>query len=72
MQVVIVVAKTGIHNFLQRSEVADEAFTRAEANEDVTEVELSDVKDEIHAEMNALELQQSDWDRLRNYIVQQL
>lgn len=49
----------------------DEAFTKAEADEDAAEVELPDAKDEIHAKMNAPDMQRTEWDRLRDYMAQQ-
>lgn len=52
-QVAIVIATMGIHNFLRRLGVVDEAFTRAEVDEDAVEVEFSDAEDEMHSEMNA-------------------
>ncbi|XP_022851889.1 uncharacterized protein LOC111373569 [Olea europaea var. sylvestris] len=70
-QVAIVVAMMGIHNFMRRSGVVDAAFTRAEVDEDVAEVELPNVEDETQAEMHAPEIQRSEWDRLRDYMAQQ-
>ncbi|XP_022899332.1 uncharacterized protein LOC111412631 [Olea europaea var. sylvestris] len=71
MQVAIVVATLGVHNFLRLAGLVDEEFTRAEVDEDAIEVELLDAEDEMHAEINAPKMQQSEWDRLRDYMAQQ-
>lgn len=39
-QVEVVVAMTGIHNFLQHSGLVDEAFTKANVDEDADEVKM--------------------------------
>ncbi|XP_022849782.1 uncharacterized protein LOC111371844 [Olea europaea var. sylvestris] len=70
-QVAIVVATMGIHNFMRRSGVVDAAFTRAEVDENVAEVELPNVEDETQAEIHAPKIQRSEWDRLRDYMAQQ-
>lgn len=56
MQVAVVIATIGIYNFLQRSGVVDKALTRAREDEDVAKVELPNVEDKMHAEMNTPEL----------------
>lgn len=70
-QVAVDVATMGIHNFLRQSRVVEEAFRRAEEDDDDAEVELPSAEDEMHAEMHAPKLQRSEWDRLRDYLVQQ-
>ncbi|XP_022866420.1 uncharacterized protein LOC111386198 [Olea europaea var. sylvestris] len=70
-QVAVVLATMAIHNFLRRSGVVDEAFARAETDDDVANVELPNAEDEIQAEVNASEIQRNEWDRLRDYMVQQ-
>lgn len=61
-QVVIIVATMRIHNSVRRWGVVDEAFTRAEVDDDAVEVELPNAEDEMHAEINEPKAQRSEWD----------
>ncbi|XP_022894039.1 uncharacterized protein LOC111408523 [Olea europaea var. sylvestris] len=68
-QVAVVLATMAIHNFLRHLGVVDEAFARAETDDNVAKVELPNVEDEIQVEVNAPEIQWNEWDRLRNYMM---
>ncbi|XP_022863731.1 uncharacterized protein LOC111383799 [Olea europaea var. sylvestris] len=50
----------------------DEAFTRADEDEDAADVELSNADHKMHAKMHALKLQRNEWDKFRDYMAQQL
>ncbi|XP_022864729.1 uncharacterized protein LOC111384650 [Olea europaea var. sylvestris] len=59
-QIAVVLATMGVHNFLRHSGVMDETFVRAEADEEIAEVDLPSAEDEVQADMNMLEMQRSD------------
>ncbi|XP_022857675.1 uncharacterized protein LOC111378679 [Olea europaea var. sylvestris] len=70
VQIAVVIATMGIHNFLRRAGVVDEAFTRAETDPDAAEVELPDEQEQAAVEINAPEMQRNEWDRFRDYLAQ--
>lgn len=70
MQTAVVLATMGIHNFLRRAGVVDEAFTRVETDPDAAEVELPDEQEQAAAELNAPETQRNEWDRFRDFLAQ--
>ncbi|XP_022883244.1 uncharacterized protein LOC111399996 [Olea europaea var. sylvestris] len=70
VQIAVVIATIGIHNFLRRAGVVDEAFTRAETDPDAAEVELPDKQEQAVTEINAPEMQRNEWDRFRDYLAQ--
>ncbi|XP_022860445.1 uncharacterized protein LOC111380994 [Olea europaea var. sylvestris] len=70
MQTAVVLATMGIHNFLRRAGVVDEAFTRAEIDPDAAEVELQDEQEQTAAELNALETQRNEWNRFCDFLAQ--
>lgn len=57
-QVAVVIA--GIYNFLHHSGFVDKKFARVETDDKVAKAELPTVEDEIQAEMNASNIQQSE------------
>lgn len=58
MQTAVVKATMGVHNFLRRVDIVDEASIRAETDPEATEVELLDERNEIEAELHAQKSQE--------------
>lgn len=57
VQIAVVIATIGIHNFLRWAGCVDEAFATVEMDLNAAEVELQDEQEEITAEMNAPKMQ---------------
>lgn len=70
VQIVVVIATMGVHNFSRWANMIDEAFTRAKMDLGAAEVELPDEHDEIKADLHAPKILQNEWDRLRDYLTQ--
>ncbi|XP_022859012.1 uncharacterized protein LOC111379810 [Olea europaea var. sylvestris] len=71
VQTHVVIATMGIHNFLRRAGVVNEAFVQAETDPDAAEVELPSTRDEASAKMNAPESRRDEWNMFGDYLAQQ-
>lgn len=59
VQIAVVVANMGIHNFLRRAGVINEAFIRVKTNPNAMEVDLLDEQEQVADEINAPKMQQN-------------